>query len=490
LASAFLRFYGEKFSWPNFLVETVKATPWPALTPDIVERLELLVRHEVDRRRKAYKKHEPFHEFTTPALLAAREGNGELKFDMCSLLGEGLEAEIASAYGLTVTEENVLERDLREAILARRTPSLGVEEGDDEDDNRDFVISTDEVSEQEALVSYALGCAFGRWDVRIGRDPSLAPMLPGPFEPIPVCPPGLLLGPDGMPATPGAIVSEEWLRARPDARSLPPQETMSCPAISSGEYPLTTIPWDGILVDDEGHDSDVVGRVREVMRVLFDERADEAEQELCEKLDIKNLRTYFRNPRKFFSAHIGRYSKSRRKAPIYWLLQTDKKSYGLWLYCHRLTKDTLFHAVRSYVEPKIQHEEGRRHELRRQYETAKVSGNVVDERKLAKDLDGQESLVAELTEFKANLEAVAFGRLPRAESGCPGWDPDFDDGVILNIAPLHSMVPWKEAAKAWSELADGKYEWSHVAMRFWPSRVRQLCRDDRSIAIAHGLEKA
>ena len=51
--------------------------------------------------------------------------------------------------------------------------------------------------------------------------------------------------------------------------------------------------------------------------------------------------------------HISRYSKSRRKAPIYWLLQSSKKNYALWLYYHRLDKDILFKALQHYVEPKI-----------------------------------------------------------------------------------------------------------------------------------------
>ena len=38
------------------------------------------------------------------------------------------------------------------------------------------------------------------------------------------------------------------------------------------------------------------------------------------------------------------------KAPIYWLLQSSKKNYALWLYYHRLDKDILFKARQNYVE--------------------------------------------------------------------------------------------------------------------------------------------
>ena len=42
------------------------------------------------------------------------------------------------------------------------------------------------------------------------------------------------------------------------------------------------------------------------------------------------------------------------------------------------------------------------------------------------------------------------------------YDPDLNDGVVLNIAPLWELVPWKEAKNYWEELLEGKYEWSSM----------------------------
>ena len=35
----------------------------------------------------------------------------------------------------------------------------------------------------------------------------------------------------------------------------------------------------------------------------------------------------------------------------------------------------------------------------------------------------------------------------------------------------------------------GDYDWAHLAMHLWPERVVPKCAEDRSLAIAHGLEE-
>ena len=75
----------------------------------------------------------------------------------------------------------------------------------------------------------------------------------------------------------------------------------------------------------------------------------------------------------------------------------------------------------------------------------------------------------------------------------PLWNPNLDDGVIINFAPLWRLVPqhkpWqKELKSTWDALCDGKYDWAHLAMHLWPERVVPKCATDRSLAIAHGLE--
>jgi hypothetical protein len=55
---------------------------------------------------------------------------------------------------------------------------------------------------------------------------------------------------------------------------------------------------------------------------------------------------------------------------------------------------------------------------------------------------------------------------------------------------LETLPPAQVAEKAcWEELAGGDYDWAHLAYSIWPDRVRAKCKTDRSLAIAHGLEK-
>ncbi len=214
--------------------------------------------------------------------------------------------------------------------------------------------------------------------------------------------------------------------------------------------------WDGILTDDEGcrrkdgTAGDLVAMVRQVLALLFPGRADPIEAEAVRLLGVRDLRAYFRT--KFFGFHLGRYSKSRRKAPIYWFLQSDRKSYGLWVYAPRLTADSLFVALREYVEPKIFHEEVRLKELRTNRQADGLSRR--DQTKLDKEIERQEELLNELARFKAALTKVTS----------LGYAPEPDDGMVISAAPLHQILPlWPDAKKMWGELLAGKYEWSAMA---------------------------
>jgi hypothetical protein len=217
------------------------------------------------------------------------------------------------------------------------------------------------------------------------------------------------------------------------------------------------------MPDDPDHSDDILCRVREVFELIWKDRAEAIEKETCEILGVKELRDYFRKPGKggFWDDHVSRYSKSRRKAPIYWLLQSSKKNYALWLYYHRLDKDILFKALLNYVEPKVRLEQSRLDTHRAQ--KSALGDAAKGAKKIAKDIERQEVLLGEIKDFEEKLRRAAnldFGK--NLDSGVI-YDPDLDDGVSLNIAPLWELVPWKEAKSYWSELLAGEYDWSSMA---------------------------
>ena len=271
----------------------------------------------------------------------------------------------------------------------------------------------------QSVVSFAVGVAFGRWNVRQVLHESRKLPYYHPLAPLPQYPPAFLVD-------------------YGDSRS---------------DYPCQ-VQWDGILVADSESVDDLSGRVRSVFETIWRENIDKMEYEVCKVLAIQDISEYFRKPGRggFWDDHITRYTKSRRKAPIYWLLQSRSKRISIWLYYHRLDGDTIYKVLRPAgpLQTRITLEESKLDELRKHKHQ---TGNSSKEAKqLAKDVEIQEEVVSELRDFEDKLRRVADLTLK----------PELNDGVVLNIAPLHELVPWKEAKKYWDELLAGEYEWSSI----------------------------
>ncbi len=343
----------------------------------------------------------------------------------------------------------------REAMISSLVTA---DSGDAEAEAEDEESTGDASALTGDLLDYLVGIVFGRWDVRVATGPSPMHEPVDPFAPLPPCSPGQLQNEHGLPLT------------QADAALLR--------AAGTWNYPID-LPWAGILVDDRGNADDIVNRVRDVLHIIWKQHADNVEQEACEILGIKDLREYFRKPTVFFADHLKRYSKSRRQAPIYWPLSTASGSYTLWIYHHRLNDDTLFGAVNKYVKPKIEDTERKIRQL--ESELTRTTGREAS--KLRDALEEATTLLSELNDFQGELLRVA--ELP--------YKPNLNDGVLITAAPLWKLFrlpKWrKDLQECWKELEAGEYDWAHLAYSIWPDRVRDVCKRDRSIAIAHGLEE-
>ncbi|TCU21804.1 hypothetical protein EV130_110148 [Rhizobium azibense] len=396
----------------SFEVGVIQTTPSPIPNDAEKERLAELARRAWSLKRTLDTVVETSHAFSLPYPLRQRIG----EFDPSSIELEvaGIQSEIDQiAFDLYGFDE----RDRAIAFDPSHSTQIGVSEEPGLAEDSDEEEGADLIDEADALTSWAVGVAVGRFDWRLATNERAAPSEPDPFDALPTKSAGML--PDD--AEPFHINS-------------------------------------GILVDDLGHSHDLARLIEEVFaRVDAPVPGD--------------VRRWLR--RDFFPLHLRLYSKSRRKAPIYWPLSTPSGSYTLWLYYPSLTSQTLYTAVNDFIDPKLKH-------VGRDVSSLREKGGARS-REDEKAFEILQALELELIELRDTLLRIA-----------PIYRPNHDDGVQITAAPLWQLFghkPWQKVLKdTWVKLEKGDYDWAHLAMAYWPSRVREKCRTDKSLAIAHGLE--
>jgi hypothetical protein len=127
---------------------------------------------------------------------------------------------------------------------------------------------------------------------------------------------------------------------------------------------------------------------------------------------------------KFFKEHI----QQCRKRPVYWLLQSPKKKYSVWIFHERMTRDTLYRILgEEYVGAKIKLLEARAKELREAFDQAEGR----ERRRIDKELAALAEDLVDIYEFAKRIEAVFHW----------GYEPHIDDGVPINMALLWELIP-------------------------------------------------
>jgi hypothetical protein len=223
---------------------------------------------------------------------------------------------------------------------------------------------------------------------------------------------------------------------------------------------------DGVITSDANHPQDIVKRILTCLEVLLGRveahaTIRSATENEGDPEDI--LRDWI--DRQFWKYHFQLY----RKRAVYWPLQSPKKRFTVWIFHERFTKDTLFHIRRNIADVRLRLLEREIADKRKEAATNKAA---------AKQVDKLRDLEDDLREFSKRLKDVADR----------GYTPHIDDGVLLNAAPLYSLLPnWPETKKVWQELEAGEYDWAQQAMEYWPDRVKEKCKTNKSFAIAHGL---
>lgn len=404
----------------NIYIEDLKRIPLPNLTEEVLEKNTI---DAIDKQNKDNEEIELTYDFISPPEWKTGVDDIIKRHQELTEIERSIDNEVYKLYGISEEDRALIEAELAEG-------SLSGDESIDADDNTDESASDD---------------ASDKQDVEILTKNDLARMWIGYAI-------GIVMG-----------------RFQPGIKN----------ALGRGNFGDKTAKAlrdladdDGILVMDKGHPDDIAARVIDALRIMLGDAdtTDVIKEVAGDGPADDMLRRYFE--RTYFKEHIKQY----RKRPVYWLLQSPAKKYGVWLFHERLTGDSLYRINTEYVQPKINWTESRLRDAR----TSLKSAQGRDKRSIESDIDQLEELLADLKAFSAKIKEIAAG----------GYIPRIDDGVLLNMAPLWELVPsWQtEPRKAWEELEAGKYDWAHHAMDYWPARVKEKCKTNKSFAIAHGCE--
>ena len=298
---------------------------------------------------------------------------------------------ISSAYGLWSTEckdrFDTLKsnEELLNGIFARvhhmeGEVAIGVE------DDKVSVRRADLSRDVRSLISYAVGCMFGRFSLDK---------------------PGLVLANQGDGLG-------EYLAQVPHPRYMPDED---------GILPIT---------DDEYFEDDIVSMFCEFLKAAYGaETLEENLQFVAGALDgagpaRKVIRDYFMN--QFFADHCATYSvPSAGKRPIYWLLDSGKLGgFRALVYMHRYTPDLLARVRTDYAHERQERYRSRIAELGREREGAsRREQSAID-----KELKRLRAQLDEVTKFEERLHHLADQMI----------EIDLDDGFKANYAKFADVM--------------------------------------------------
>ena len=248
--------------------------------------------------------------------------------------------------------------------------------------------------EVKSLISYAVGCMFGRFS----------------------------LGIEGIVYAGGTWDEQKYEKFKPDADNVIP------------------------LTDEEYLEDDIISRLCEFLKVVYgedtlEENLDFIAKALGNKGDSSReiIRNYFLSD--FFKDHCQTYSVAGSgKRPIYWLFDAGKNhGFKALIYLHRYNADTIGNLRIDYL-PRMQriYES----EMSRMQDMIDHSTNA---REIAQATKRREKLVKQLKECREYDEKLAHLALSRIQL-------DLDDGVKKNYRKIQTA----NDGKFYEVLADSK----------------------------------
>lgn len=187
------------------------------------------------------------------------------------------------------------------------------------------------------------------------------------------------------------------------------------------------------ITDEQYFDDDIVGRFEEFIKTVYGSETIEQNLEfIADALGTKGnssrekIRNYFLND--FFKDHCNTYSVTGSgKRPIYWLFDSGKQNgFKCLIYLHRYTPDTVG-LIRSDYLTKTQ--SMIENALKNAEYAINTSGSAVDRAQATKKRDKYIKQLAEIRAYYPALSHIALQRI----------NLDLDDGVKVNYAKFQGI---------------------------------------------------
>lgn len=274
----------------------------------------------------------------------------------------------------------------------------------------------------KSLLSYAVGCMFGRYSTY--KDGLLFAGEPYSLQAFV----------DKMNERPGTISAEELERAYRNEGVV--VDEMFFPDADN------VIP----ITDEEYLDDDIVSRLCAWLKAVYGADTLEANLDYIAKaLGNKGstsreiIRNYFLND--FFKDHCQVYSVTGSgKRPIYWLFDSGKQNgFKALVYLHRYTPDTIGNLRIDYLHKMQRVYES---EINRMQDMMDHSGNAREVAAASKRKDKLAKQLKECREYDEKISHLALSRI----------ELDLDDGVKVNYRKLQTA----QDGKFYEVLADSK----------------------------------
>lgn len=274
----------------------------------------------------------------------------------------------------------------------------------------------------KSLLSYAVGCMFGRYSIY--KDGLLFAGEPYSLQAFA----------DKLNDRPGTISADELERAYRNEGVV--VDEMFFPDADN------VIP----ITDEEYLDDDIVSRLCDWLKVVYGADTLEANLDYIAKaLGNKGstsreiIRNYFLND--FFKDHCQTYSVTGSgKRPIYWLFDSGKQNgFKALVYLHRYTPDTIGNLRIDYLHKMQRVYES---EINRMQDMMDHSGNAREVAAASKRKDKLAKQMKECREYDEKISHLALSRI----------ELDLDDGVKVNYRKLQTA----QDGKFYEVLADSK----------------------------------